>query len=109
MRGTFRHLRHTAGLHPEGGLPLLGSTSATVLLILGAAELPLRLGLLAAVRAQADHSLLAHQELAPKPVAHHNHLHRHVVNLLCCVESSWLDTRPTFWSGESGAVAPKLQ
>lgn len=81
---TFRHLRHTAGLQPEGGLPFLGSPSAAVLLVLGAAELALPLRLLAAVRAQADHTLLPHQKLAPVPIAHHNHL-------LCRIQSLQLD------------------
>ena len=73
---TFRHLRHTARLYSEGGLPLLGCPSAAVLLILRAAELALPLWLLATVGAHADHTLLPHQKLATVPIADHNDLKR---------------------------------
>ena len=72
---TFWDFRDTAGLNPEGGLPLLGCSSSTVLLVLGAAELTLCLRLLAAVSAHADDALKAQQEDATVAVAHHNDLH----------------------------------
>ena len=82
---TFRDLRHTARLDPEGGLPLLGCPSTAVLLILGAAELALPLWLLAAVRAHADHTLLPHQELASVPIADHNHLQEKKLFVILCL------------------------
>lgn len=72
---TFRHLWNTAWFYSEGCLPLFGCTSAAMLLILSAAELALNVWLLTAVTAHADHPLLPHQELATKPIAHHNDLH----------------------------------
>ncbi|KAA6426581.1 MAG: hypothetical protein FRX49_03691 [Trebouxia sp. A1-2] len=68
-------LGHTAWLDSEGGLPLLGGSSSTVLFILGAAELTLCFRLLAAVGAHADDALEAQQEDATVAVAHHNDLH----------------------------------
>ena len=72
---TFRHLCNTAWFYSEGCLPLFGGASATVLLVLSAAELTLSLWLLTAITAHADHPLLPHQKLASKPVAHYNDLH----------------------------------
>ena len=88
MMMTFRELRHTARLHSEGGLPLLGRASAAVLLILGAAELALPLRLLAAVRAHADHTLLPHQKLAPVSVADHNDLNKNQAIASICAHLS---------------------
>ncbi len=87
---TFRDFRHTAGLNPEGGFPLLGCSSSTVLLVLGAAELTLCFWLLAAVSAHADDALKAQQEDATVTVAHHNDLHSKTCLALCC----WQDISP---------------
>ncbi len=85
---TFWDFRDTAGLNPEGGLPLLGCSSSTVLLVLGAAELTLCLRLLAAVSAHADDALKAQQEDATVAVAHHNDLHSKTRSALCCWQYS---------------------
>lgn len=88
---TFRNLRNTARLYSERGLPLLGCPSATVLLILSAAELTIPLRLLAAVRAHADHTLLPHQEMASEAVAYHNNLKKTIKRVQ---DHSWLGTVP---------------
>ena len=83
---TFWHFRHTAWLNPERGLPLLGCTSAAVLLILGAAELPFCFGLLTAVSAHADDPLQAQQEDAAVAIAHHNDLQSKCLSCLLAAD-----------------------
>ena len=66
--------RHGAGLHAQGGLPLLGCPRPRVLLELRAGELALHLGPNRAVRALADDTLPSQQEDACGVAAVDGHL-----------------------------------